>query len=82
MLGQHNKTRKRTRIDPILIVIVFVLLLKATIELFFVGVLSGVSENVFWVLITLALTIYFFSKKNYIYFSIVLLILVIGSINL
>ena len=82
-MGQDNNSIKVTKkTDPFLLVLVLVLLLKSTIELYFVDVLSGVVDNVFWVLITVVLTIYSLLNKKYIYFSILLVILVIGSINL
>lgn len=74
-----NDTKKR---ETFLMVLVIVVLIKTTIELFFVEVFSGIGETVFWALITLALVMYFFLKKSYIYFGIVLIILLIGLLNI
>lgn len=77
----RGKTKSKVR-EPFLLGVVAVLLIKMTIELFYGEWLTGASEIVFWSLITLALTIYFFLKKNYIFSGIVFAILLVGLINI
>ncbi|TYS89815.1 hypothetical protein [Rossellomorea aquimaris] len=61
---------------------VIISLFISTIEMFFANVISETVENVIWILLVLTLTIYLFVNKNYIYFSIILVIFVIGSVIL
>ncbi|MGE6753792.1 hypothetical protein ACQKFO_10105 [Rossellomorea sp. NPDC071047] len=68
--------------DTFLKTMLIISLFISTIEMFFANVISETVENVIWILLALTLTIYLFVNKNYIYFSIILVICVIGSVIL